>query len=202
MAPQAVHAFLTSEADGADRKAQLGGDFSVRARGSLEEKKLHEAATLRRERGHGFTKELFLLGLLDEFFGDRRSFGIGQIRIGIATNQALLLTLPTEAVMMRDLHEPFGKGLRLAQIRKAMEKFDTSGLKHFRSFMGRKFVFDRNGVDERLVFVDESGPSFFVAPQALFDQTLVGPLDQRVWRVSGEEWGHLLEDLFAGGLLR
>jgi hypothetical protein len=185
MAPQAIHALLASEADGADSEAEFSGDFGVGARGSFEEEKFNETLALRRKRGDGVAQDLLLLGLLHEFFGDGWSFGVGKIGVGVATDEALLLALPAEAMMMRDLHEPLGERFGFAELGEAMEQLDASGLKHFGGFVRWEFVLYGDGVDERFVFIDESRPGGFVAGEALGDESIIGPLGEGVGGVFG-----------------
>ena len=166
MAAQAIHAFLAGEADGADGEAKFGGDFGIRARRRFKEEQFDEALALRRKRGNRVAQDLLFLRLLDEFFRDGWSFGIGNVGIRVAAYQTLLLALPAKALMMSDLHKPLGKSFRFAQFRQAMEQFDTSRLKNFGRFVRREFVFDGNGVDERFVFIDESGPGVLIALEA------------------------------------
>ena len=190
MAAQTIHALLAGKTDRADRQAEFSSDFRIRTRGRFKEKQFDQAAALRRKRRDGITQELFLLRLLHEFFRNRRRFWIGKIGVGVAADEALLLALPAKAMVMRDLHQPFRKGFGFAQIRQSMKQFDAGGLKHFGSFVWWELVFNGNRVDERFVFVDESGPSLFISSQTFFDQALVGPLNQRIRSVFGEEGRH------------
>ena len=145
------------------------------ARGSFEEKKFDKAAALRRESSHGFAQHLFFLGLLHKSFGDGGRFGFGKVGVSVAADQALLLLLVTKALVVSDLHEPFGKGARLAQFGETIQQFDASGLKDVGGFVGRQSVFDGDRIDECFVLFDEERPGFFVAGEAFLHETLIAP---------------------------
>ena len=164
---------MASEADGADGEAQLSGDFAVRTRWRLEKEEIHEAAALRRQNAHGFAEHLFFLGLLHQSFGDSRSFRVGEIRVSIAADYALLLALPAVALVVSNLDEPLRQSLGFAEIGQAPEKLNASGLKYVGSFVRRQSVFNGHGVNERFIFFDEKRPRFFAAREAVFYETFV-----------------------------
>lgn len=190
MAAEAIHAFLARETDGADGETKLGGDFVIRTRGRFKKEKLDEAAALRRESGYRFAEHLLFLRLLNEGFGDGGSLRIGQIGIGVAADEALLLLLPAVALVMSHLHEPFGKRAGFAKLGKPMEKLDAGGLKNFGGFIGRQAVFDGDGIDERFVFFEEKRPSFLVAGETFLHEAFVAPRSRLLFGGLGKYGAH------------
>jgi hypothetical protein len=78
--------------------------------------------------------------------------------------------LPFPSLVVGHLQEPFRQCPRLAQFRKAREQFQASCLKNIGGICGGQSVLDRNRIDQRLVLIDQQGPSFFAPSQALRDK--------------------------------
>src|SRR5579884_616975 len=75
--------------------------------------------------------------------------------------------------MCSNADQPLGQSTRLAQVGEFGNQFVADRLKNFRRVAAGQAVFDGNGKNQVLVFVDESGPGGFVAAQTLATQLLV-----------------------------
>ena len=87
------------------------------------------------------------------------------------------LSLPMEGLMRRDRDEPAAQGGRLAKTRQFGEQLETHRLKNVGRILRTRAVFQRNRVNQVLVFGDEGRPGVLVAAQARADETSVAPRD-------------------------
>ena len=120
----------------------------------FEEQHLHQPPALRRESGQGFADQLFFLSLLQQTLGDSRCPGHGQIRLCIPAHQALLLPLPSEALVVGYKRQPFRKRPWLAKFGQALQQFYARCLKDFSGFVLWETILNGDREDQRLVFFD------------------------------------------------